>query len=165
MFYHPGEVEMKKSLLALLLSPAISLMLPGTSEAITPFKKAFDQKYVKPSDNADFKKAYKKMSCNVCHVKGKKRDWVNHYGWELAKLIPGNAKQRQDAAKEISRDELKVEDAKLVKELEVVFDKVAKLASPSGVVYGEMFRTHQFPTAEGAKSLTEESEGTESPAE
>lgn len=73
-------------------------------------------------------------------------------------MISGNAKQRQDAAKEIGRDELKAENEKLDKELEMAFDKVAELTSPSGVVYGELFKAHQFPSAEGAKSLKEEDE-------
>ncbi|MDP7019951.1 MAG: hypothetical protein QGG36_29405, partial [Pirellulaceae bacterium] len=112
----------------------------------------FDEKYVKNSGNDDFKAAYKKASCNVCHVKGKKKDWVNAYGLELAELIPGNAKQRLADAKKKGTEERAAENEKLVKELLAAFGKVAEKKSPGGKTYAEMFKSHELPTPDGAKS-------------
>ncbi|MFC1757643.1 hypothetical protein ACFL2H_02605 [Planctomycetota bacterium] len=132
----------------------VSGMFATSAHAITSFKKAFDAKYVKKSDDRDFKRAYRKVGCNACHVKGKKRDWLNPYGLELAKFIDGNAKKRLDAHKKGS-DEYKAEEEKIEKELEVAFDKVAKVKAADGTTFGELFKAYKFPSAEGAKSLTD----------
>ena len=50
----------------LLLSVGVASALSGTANALSPFKKAFDSTYVKPSDNDDFKKAFKKAG--LLHV-------------------------------------------------------------------------------------------------
>ncbi len=121
--------------------------------AISPFKKAFDEKYVKSSDNEAFKAAYKKESCRVCHVKGKKYDWVNAYGLALAKKIPGNVKERLDQAKAVDKDALKAENEKLIEELKKAFKATESMKAPSGELFGKMLKEHRLPTADGAKSI------------
>jgi hypothetical protein len=121
--------------------------------AVVQFKKPFDEKYVEASDNTAFQRAYKKQNCNTCHIDKKKRDWVNAYGKALAEFIPGNAKDRQDAAKAISIEARKAEDKKLIAELKVAFEKVEALESPSGVTWGELLKSHMLPSAAGAESL------------
>jgi hypothetical protein len=140
----------------LLISMVMVSGLTDTASAIAPFKKAFDEEYVKKSNNEEFSKVFKKTGCYTCHVKKKKKDWLNLYGQEIAKLIPGNAKQRLDEAKIKGTEARKEENTKLLKELKVAFQKVGKLKSPSGVPYEELFKTHQLPTPEGAKSLKED---------
>lgn len=149
-------MTMRTCLFIFLVSMVTVSVLKGTATALPPFKKAFDQKYVKKSDDDAYKKAFKKAACYTCHVKGKKKDWLNLYGQELAKLVPGNAKQRLDEAKKKASNERKVENEKVRKELEVAFEKVGKLKSPSGVLYDELFKAHKLPTPKGAKSVKEE---------
>ena len=144
---------MKKQALALFLSLSTLFVAAKTSSALAPFKKAFDVQYVKSSDSDEFKADFKKLSCNTCHVKGKKKDWLNAYGKELAGLIPGNAKQRLDDGKAKGPDAKKAENAKLVQELKDAFPKVEEKKSPSGVTFGELFESHQLPTKEGAGSV------------
>jgi hypothetical protein len=140
-----------KSLVVLALVAAVSLV-GSTSLALSPFKKAFDEKYVKASGNADFQAAFKKASCNTCHVKDKKKDFVNAYGWELAELIEGSAKGRIDAAKEEGSDAKKAEEEKVLKELVAALKKVEAVKSPSGETYGELFKAHSLPTPDEGKS-------------
>lgn len=144
-----------KNLVVLGLVAAVSLV-SSTSLALSPFKKAFDEKYVKTSGNADYQAAFKKTSCNTCHVKGKKKDFVNAYGWELAELIEGSAKDRIDAAKKEGSDAKKAEEEKVLKELVAALKKVEAIKSPSGETYGELFKAHGLPTSDGAKSTREE---------
>ena len=40
-----------------------------------------------------------------CADQRKKKDWLNAYGLELAKVIPGNVKQRVDEAKQLGKEE------------------------------------------------------------
>jgi len=132
------------------------LLFTSTTFAISPFKKAFDEKYVKGSGDKDFQAAFKKASCYNCHVKGKKKDVLNAYGWELSKLIEGNAKDRIDAAKESGGlDGKKAEEEKLTKEFDAAVKKAEALKSPAGKTFGELFKDHELPTAEGAKSIRE----------
>ena len=142
------------SVLVLAIIAAVSFA-GSTTFAISPFKKAFDEKYVKSSGNAEFQAAFKTASCNTCHVKGERRDVVNAYGWELAALIAGNAKDRLDEAKKESSDAKTAEEDKLLKELAAALKKVEAIKATSGETYGELFKAHSLPTADGAKSIRE----------
>lgn len=143
---------MPKSLLT-MLSLAMLFSSLDSANALAPFKKAFDEKYVKPSENAEFQAAFKKGSCNVCHVKGKKKDWLNAYGLALAENIPGAAKERLDKAKAEGSEASKAENELLLKELKVAFKKSEAVKSPSGDLFGAMFKEHKLPTEKGAKSI------------
>ena len=147
---------MRASFWILLTCMTAIALTVAPATAMSPFKKAFDETYVKKSDDQEFQTAFKKMSCNTCHVKGKKKDWLNAYGQELAKLIPGNAKERLDKAKEIGTEEKTAETEKLQKELVAAFAKVEGMKAPSGETYSELFESHKLPTADGAKSVKEE---------
>lgn len=144
---------MKKPMFALLLSSTVLLIATSTSNALSPFKKAFDAKYVKSSDSDEFKSLFKKSSCNTCHVKGEKKDWLNAYGLSLAKQIQGNAKQRLATAKAAGTDALATENKKLLNELEHAFTKTEAVKSPSGELFIAMLKEHKLPTADGAKSV------------
>ncbi len=123
-------------------------LLTPQAKAIAPFKKAFQETYVDPSGNEEFKGAFKKASCNTCHVKGEKKDKRNVYGDELAKLIEGDANQRiKDARKEGGSAAAKEETAKVLGELEKAFDAVAKMKSKSGEPYGEIIKSGKLPTS------------------
>lgn len=125
---------------------AVCFLTPQV-KAIAPFKKAFQKKYVDPSDNEEFKGAFKKASCNTCHVKGEKKDKRNAYSNEIAKLIEGDANQRiKDARKEGGSDAAKQETAKVVQELEKAFEEVAKMKSKSGESYGDIISSGKLPT-------------------
>ncbi|MEZ6061358.1 MAG: hypothetical protein R3C19_13520 [Planctomycetaceae bacterium] len=143
---------MKQSCL-ILLSMAIIACTYRSADAISPFKKEFETKYVKSSDSDDFKAEFKKGSCNVCHVKGKKKDWLNAYGLQLAKRIPGEAKERLDVAKASGEDALKAENEALLEEVKKAFKEVESVKSPGGETFGAMFKDNRIPDAEGARSL------------
>lgn len=102
------------------------------AQAMPPFKKVFDAKYVKP-DSADanqqaFAAAVKKANCNVCHV-GKKKKERNLYGQALDKLIE---KKEKDAVK-----------------IEAALDEVARQKSnpddPNSPTFGELIEQGKLP--------------------
>ena len=113
--------------------------------ALPAFKKAFETEYVKPSNNDDFESAAKKASCNVCHLKGKKKDVRNPYGEELAKLIEGSAKDRLAEAAKVNADAKDDETVKLNKELLAAFKKVEAIQSAAGKTYGELLQSGNLP--------------------
>ena len=138
-----------RSLVAVCVFPSL-LAIPHAVLATTPFKKPFDEQYVKESGDEAFQAAFRKDGCYVCHVKEtKKKDTVNHYGNELAKLIPGNVQQRLDEARKGGRAAKAAEEAKVLKEFIEAMKKVEAVNSPSGVPYGELFKSHQLPPHEG----------------
>ena len=115
------------------------------AQALTQFKKAFQEKYVDGSDSDDFKDAFKKASCNTCHLKGKKKEERNPYGDELAKLIEGDANQRIKTAGEIDDAARKAETEKILEELQKAFDEVAKQESPTGETFGDRIAAGELP--------------------
>jgi hypothetical protein len=144
---------MIRSIVASLLSLVIGYVLISPVRAMPPFKVAFDNKYVKESDSEDFKKLAKKESCNVCHLKGKKKekgaDHLNSYGKELEKLIEGNANERlKKANSDGGASKKKAEQDTIVKELEKAFEEVAKMKSKSGDLFGDLIKSGKLPGAE-----------------
>ena len=136
-----------------LLIVVISVSFASTGHALAPYKKVFDAKYVKPTGDAEFRAAFKKASCNTCHVKGKKKDVVNDFGLQLAELIEGNGKDRLAEARKGGADAKKAEQQKLIKELEEALTQVETAEAPGGGTYGELLKSHKLPGPEGAKSV------------
>jgi hypothetical protein len=130
--------------ICVLCALAVGGMAPS-AKALAPFKKAFQEKYVDGSDSDDLKAAFKKASCNTCHVKGKKKDERNPYGEELAKLIEGDANQRIKDAGENGDEARKAETDKILAELDKAFDAAAKLESPAGETYGARISAGSLP--------------------
>jgi hypothetical protein len=119
---------------------SVGVLAPSV-QAMSEFKKAFQEKYVDKSGNEAFKAAFQKASCNVCHLKGKKKEERNDYGKELAELIEGNATERLKVPAD-QKDKVK---ADILKELEKAFDEVAKKKSASGETYGNLIQAGQLP--------------------
>lgn len=139
-----------KHILGLL---ALSLVATGfhanEAMALSEFKKAFGEKYIKTSKNAEFVTVAKKASCNVCHVKAKgaKKDVQNEYGKALNKLIEGSAKERKAAAKKVSKEDETNEKTKLLAELDAAFKKVEAMKSDGGKgpTFGALLKDGKLP--------------------
>jgi hypothetical protein len=139
---------MKRSVMLITAWCALGFW-PAPADAITPFTKAFEEKYVKDHPSEEFRTAFKKTRCNVCHVKGEPKTVSNEYGNELAKFIEGNAEERIKTARAENR--LKEEEEQLAKELEKAFAEVEKIkvnaADPSSPTYGEIIRGGKLPAS------------------
>lgn len=133
---------MKKVCLTLVAIAVAASASLQPALALPPFKKQFQEKYVDDADDA-MKDAFKKASCNTCHVKGEEKDVQNAYAMELAKLIEGNAKERLAEAKKNGTDDSEKEA--IAKELEEAFKKVEEMKSPSGEKYGELLKAGKLP--------------------
>ena len=131
---------------------AVALVLIGLSvrpaTALPPFKKAFEEKYVKSANDEEFTKAFKAAGCNVCHVKPKEgeeadRKLRNDYGHILAKLIPGEASDRMKQATKAGTG--KAEMAKLLSELDAAFAAAEKEKAADGTTYGDLLKQKKLP--------------------
>lgn len=145
-----GELEflerMEMKQVALMLGVTFGLTcIAGDAWGLPQFKKAFEEKY-EVKQNPEYKALMRKAGCNACHIKGEQdKSMQNDYGKALNELIEGSAKQRLDAAKEISRDEQKAELAKLVDEFKAALDEVDKKTNEAGETYGDRIRAGQLP--------------------
>ena len=111
--------------------------------AIKEFKKPFQLRYVDAEQNPDFAKSVRKANCNLCHVKGEKKEVCNAYGDALAKLVAGNAHERLKAAKEKDcRDDVLAE---VLAELDAAFRQVEQLTDDQGRTYGALIRQGMLP--------------------
>lgn len=134
---------MKRVALATLCGAVLLCLAAGPVSALPQFKKDFADKYVEPANDEAFAEAAKKASCNLCHVKGEGKDKRNAYGEELAKLIPGDAKDRIAKATDAGNGD--AEKEKVGKELAEAFKKVETMKSPSGETYGDRLKGHKLP--------------------
>ncbi len=116
--------------------------------AMPKFKNAFEKKYVEQHPSAEFKALAKKEACNVCHVKGEKKDVRNAYGEALAKLIEGDAQQRiKDAGAN-----KQAEEEKILQELEEAFKKTEEQKvneeDASSPTFGELIKQGKLPSGD-----------------
>ena len=66
---------MMRSVVGIVVFSLVAVTLGAQNAlALTQFKKAFAVKYADTHKSAEFKTAVKKASCNVCHVKGAKKE-------------------------------------------------------------------------------------------
>lgn len=118
---------------------------PQTAVAIPPFKKAFEQKYAAVLEDQEVKKTFRKANCNICHLKGKKKDVRNAYGSQLAELIEGGAKERIDIAKEAGDEQVKAVTEQLVAELNEALVQAEEMEKEPGQKFGEIIKSGALP--------------------
>jgi cytochrome c553 len=130
---------MKKVLLTVLAGIFVLGVSLDAAQAIAPFKKEFDEKYVKkesadPKDQ-EFAAAVKKANCLVCHAK-------NAEGKEDKKIRNAYGK-----ALDILLD--KKTDAKDVAKIQGALDTVAKEKSnpddPNSPTFGDLIASGKLP--------------------
>ena len=118
-----------------LLVVSIALASVNSAHAILPFKKEFDNLYVKP-EGTDSEKALataaQTAKCDVCHMGEKKKD-RNAYGQSLKKLLD------------------KKEDAKNVAKIQAALKKVEAEPSdpkdPKSPTFGDLIKAGKLPGA------------------
>lgn len=134
-----------KKVCSLIVTAAVAAAgSAGVAHALPPFKKAFEEKYVEPSDNDVFKDTFKKASCNACHVKGEPKDVNNVYGEALAALIVGSAKDRLAESRDNGTKD--AVEAQVLKELQEAFGK-AESAKADGAAesFGDLIKAGKLP--------------------
>jgi len=141
---------MKNFGLALLGGALVLVVGVAPALAHAPFKKAFEDRYVKNGSEA-LKASFEKAGCNVCHVKDEKKDVRNGYGQALHKaLMDGDLKGVLKASDEKEFSEKLKELVKSDKEVALKnFDdavgKVEKAAGPGGKTWGDLFKGGMLP--------------------
>lgn len=139
---------MKAAGLLLLAGIVTMSYWAAQAQALPAFKKAFQDKYVENSTSEEFKAAFKKESCNTCHVKGEEKTTRNDYGKALSKILGGNVAKSLKAAKASGGAAgQKAELNKVLKELDKAFDTVADEKSPSGKTYGDLIKAGKLPNS------------------
>lgn len=107
--------------------------------AVAPFKKEFEEKYVKKDPATPEEKALAaavaKVKCNVCHVGKKKKD-RNAYGDALDALLD---------RKKDSKDKAKIQAA-----LDTVAEQKSNPDDPNSPTFGELIKQGKLPCPEEA---------------
>lgn len=143
---------MRKLCLALLLLIGTAwnvLVNIQPAEAIDPFWKQFQARYIKAEPKTDEEKAFAEAAsekntdtgkCWICHVKGKNKKVRNNYGQELAKLLD---------KKKFSAGRLKREKEAAEKEIQEAFAKVEKMhvdpEDDKSELYGDRIAAGKVP--------------------
>jgi hypothetical protein len=127
---------MSKVSVFVLSAVVVTAFTAAPAFALPVFKKEWEERYITPSMNEDFKAAYKEASCNVCHVPEEKKELRNPYGMALSKLLPKDnyKKERIDA-----------EPEKVKAEIIAAFEKVETAKGVNGESYGERLKSGKLP--------------------
>jgi hypothetical protein len=125
---------MTKFAMSLLAAAFVVGLTYNTAHAIPPFKKEFDELYVKTSKDEAFVAASKKANCLICHGKnaeGKEDKKVrNAYGKALSKLL--TKKDKDDTAK-------------IKSALETVAKEKSNPEDPKSPTFGELLSQGKLP--------------------
>ena len=111
--------------------------------ALREFKKTFEKRYAEVLQDKAVKTTFRKAKCNLCHMKGKKKEFNNPYGDALSKFIEGDAEDRLKAAKENGTK--KEELGKILAEVDAALAQVEGLESPDGLTFGQRIHGGQLP--------------------
>lgn len=135
-------------------------MFTVPASALPPWKPKFKEMFVDngPKSLQDAFADKVIGSCKVCHVNGEEKTVRNPFGWELEKLIEGNAGQRLKAAAKDGDDAKAAMQAKLDKEFVAALEKVLKLPSAAGGgTHAERIKAGKLPFVPAPpNALTEE---------
>ena len=124
--------------------------------ALREFRKAFTKHYAEVLADKDVAAVFRKAKCNLCHVKGEKKDQNNPYGEALSELIEGDAEQRLKVGKADGKKKETLEV--LLAELTAAMEQVEALPSPDGETYGERIRSGRLPVEIPAGDDSEDEE-------
>jgi hypothetical protein len=130
---------MKRVCLFVLCGVVASTMAASarTAYAIAPFKKEFDNAYVKPNPTTDAEKSLAAsvamVKCNVCHVGTSKKE-RNEYGKALATML----------TKKDGKEIAKIKDA-----LEKAAAMKSKPGDDSSPTFGELIQQGKLPGGGG----------------
>ncbi|MBA63871.1 MAG: hypothetical protein CMJ76_16070 [Planctomycetaceae bacterium] len=105
------------------------------SQAIPAFAKAFTERYVNTSKNAEFVTAVKQAKCNLCHFGTSKRN-KNDFGKTFAKHL-----KRTDYNSTRFREEA----ATVKKEFDVGLKKILAEKNPAGKTYQSRIENGELP--------------------
>jgi hypothetical protein len=131
------EILMKKLLLVLMCGAVLGLVA-DKAHAIPPFMNAFIAKYAGADAKPEFAKSVKEeVKCNVCHVKGEKKEVRNEYGEALKKA--GLDK------KDFKKERLESEPDAVAKEINAALDKVGKEKNKAGETYESRLKAGKLP--------------------
>ena len=105
------------------------------AQAIPAFAKAFTERYVSTSKNADFVAAAKEKKCNLCHFGTSKKN-KNDFGKVIAKHLKKT---------NYSSTRVREEAAAVKKEFDDAFKKILAEKNPAGKTYKSRIDAGMLP--------------------
>ncbi len=138
---------------------SVSAIFCSSAGALPPFKKAFGEKYTDKEKDPEYFNLVRKTGCEVCHVKGEKKNIQNAYGRQLHDLIEGDAADRLKEAGAKGPEAKEKETQALLAEFDAATDKVAEMENKDHVKWGDRIKAGQLPVpvAEAVEAYKQES--------
>ena len=126
---------MKKLAVLLAISAVTFIASAEKAQAIPAFAKAFTERYVNTSKDADFVAAVKEKKCNLCHFGTSKKN-KNDFGKAFAKHFKKT---------NYSSTRVREEAAAVKKEFDDGLKKVLAEKNPDGKTYQSLFEAGKLP--------------------
>jgi hypothetical protein len=138
---------MKKIGMFVLFAVAVASLNVKPVLAFPPFKKEFDNLYVKENPATDAEKSLKEAAtaakCGICHTgpEGKNKKVRNTYGKAITKLIP-------DPTDKEAVDALKKDPVKIKELLEKAAKEHSDANDPNSQTFGDLIKEGKLPGKE-----------------
>lgn len=114
-----------------------STLMAQPAMAIPEFGKQWKSKYLGGDDvDPDFKNAGRKANCNVCHIKGEKKNKRNDYGEAVHKFLD---------KKNFSKDYVKSNPDEAKAKILEGFKKAAEEKAKDGETFGAKLKENKLP--------------------
>ncbi|MFL2865788.1 MAG: hypothetical protein ACJZ8Y_11295 [Pirellulaceae bacterium] len=126
---------MKKLAVLLAVSAVTFIATAEKAQAIPAFAKAFTERYVSTSKNADFVATVKEKKCNLCHFGTSKKN-KNDFGKAVAKHFK---------KANYSSTRVREEAAAVKKEFDDGLKKVLAEKNPAGKTYQSLIEAGKLP--------------------
>jgi hypothetical protein len=143
--------QRRRLVFAVCIAAVVLVSQGPVAQAVPPFYKGFQAKYLKPDSTDEKDTAFtdvvkKKAKCNVCH-KGRSKKMHNAYGLELKKLL-----KKAD----FKPARLKAEPDKCNEEINAALDAVAAVKSngDDSPTFGELIAQGKLPVEVAKPSAT-----------
>lgn len=124
----------------LLFVSMASLVFPQPALALPGFKKVFEGMYVAPVGDEEYAAKFKATGCATCHLKAQGKEKYNAYGKVLARLIPGDARERI-----IQAENKEAVQAQLNEEARIAMLQAETKEATGGGAWGELFKALKLP--------------------
>jgi hypothetical protein len=145
---------MNMSVARVALTVTIWLVATRSTIALPPFRKPLEERYAK--NDVNLRSEFRRVNCDICHVKNKDKRFVNAYGKLLADLIPGNVEDRLMIAASIGNEARAAEYALVMHELSEAIKRADVLPDSAAITYGDSLRSHKLPAGDEFHALCDD---------
>ncbi len=123
----------------IVLTLGCACLLASPALATSEFSKEWKGHYLAEGVDADFDKMAKRAGCNVCHVKGEKKDVRNEYGTAVSEFLD---------KEKFTKEWVKANPEEATKLIVEGLKKAGEKKSSDGKTFGDKIKANELPATD-----------------